>query len=321
MRTVAGSSARVLPVFPGRVFAALESLAFPLPPIGGFQIFHGTSYSVPRFAGVRTIGTFYDIAFRHFPDAYPPGVAEGFDRSVKRALKYIDCVVTLSNHAKQEIVAAYGVDEQRVQVIYPAAVTPNGASGPNGLIGGSTRPFMLFVGEIGPRKNVMNLVRAFARVASAIPHRLILSGPEGPVNWYVESVQSEIGSLGLAGRVHLTGWLPDHELESLYRATDAVLLPSLYEGFGYPLIDAMAHGKPIVTSNAASMPEVAGDAALLVNPLKVDEIAEAMMALARDDAVRRRLAEAGRRRAGHFTTDAMVASLCRLYSALGDRPN
>src|SRR5205814_4146602 len=130
LRTVAGSSARIRTVFPGRVFAALERLAVPLPPVGGFQIFHGTSYSVPRFAGVRTIGTFYDIAYRHFPQAYPPGVAEGFDRSVRKALEHVDRVVTLSNHAKEELVATYGVDERQIEVIYPAASSPNVAANP-----------------------------------------------------------------------------------------------------------------------------------------------------------------------------------------------
>lgn len=319
---VAGADARLVPVFPGRLFAALEAMALPLPAVGGFQLFHGTSYSVPRFARARTIGTFYDIAYRHFPQAYPPGVAEGFDRSVRRALEHVDCVVTLSNYVKEELVTAYRVDEQQVKVIYPAALLPNGDAGLRRTQARSqVNPTLLFVGEIGPRKNLTNLVEAFARIASAIPHRLVLAGPEGPVPAYVATLRSEIVSLGLSDRVRFTGWLADDELDRLYREAVAVLLPSLYEGFGYPLVDAMAHGKPLLTSNRSSMPEIAGGAALLVDPLDVEEIAEAMLVLARDDRIRRGLSAAGRRRVRDFSTETMVDAIHRLYQVLGDRRN
>ncbi len=323
LRRLADSRCKIVAAFPGPIFAQLETHAVPIPQLHRWTVFHGTSYNVPRYAGTRTIGTFYDVAYLRVPDAYPAGVADGFDRCVRRALEYVDCIVTVSNHAKADLVAAYGFDEQRIKVIYPAAVIPRGHSGLDRPIfeGGNRQPFMLFVGEIGHRKNVVNLVRAFARVAGAIPHRLVLAGPDGPLDGYLEKVRSEIATLGLTDRVRLTGWLSDDELASLYRSADAVLLPSLYEGFGYPLVDAMAYGKPILTSNLSSMPEIAGDAALLVNPLDIGEIAEALMALAGDDRIRRSLAESGRRRAGLFTTEAMVDSLQCLYTALGATKN
>jgi glycosyltransferase involved in cell wall biosynthesis len=322
MRWLAESHCDIVTIFPGRVFAQLEAHALPIPGWHGFAVFHGTSYSVPRFARTRTIGTFYDVAYLRVPEAYPAGVAEGFDRSVRRALQHVDRIVAVSKHAKEDLMAAYGLNEPRIEVIYPAALHPNGASRRNSEKGdeaGMVPPFMLFVGEIGPRKNLVCLLRAFARAATAIPHALIIAGPDGPLPAYVANVRAEAISLGIADRVHFTGWLPDIELAKLYANSCAVLLPSLYEGFGYPLIDAMVYGKPIVTSNISSMPEVAGEAALLVNPLVVDEIAEAIVVLAREDAVCLRLVESGRRRAALFTTGAMVDSFRRLYATLVTR--
>jgi glycosyltransferase involved in cell wall biosynthesis len=322
LRTVAGGHAKVVTVFPGRIFAALEASAFRLPLPGGFQIFHGTSYSVPRFAGIRTIGTFYDVAYRRFPEAYPPGVAEGFDRSVKRVLGYVDCVVTVSKSAKEDIVAAYGIDERRIEVIYPTAVVLNGASRPalDSLTRGSP-PFMLFVGEVGPRKNIINLVRAFGLIAGNIPHDLVLAGPDGPLSSYVGAVRSEIAGLDLGDRVQMKGWVSEDELARLYSDADVVVLPSLHEGFGYPLVDAMAHGKPIVTSNNSAMAEVARDAALLVDPLKVSEIAEAMIVVAGNASLRSQLGMTGRALVDRYTIEAMVASFDNLYEVLGGSPN
>jgi glycosyltransferase involved in cell wall biosynthesis len=266
--------------------------------------------------GARTIATFYDVSYKKFPEAYPAGVAEGFDRWVHKALGFVDRVVTLSHKAKEDLVAAYGLDERRVRVVYPSADFLNG-SRPALAVDRTGPPFMLFVGEIGPRKNLINLLRAFARIGTRIPHSLVVVGPPGPLPGYAATVRDEVSRLGLGSRARFTGWLPETELAALYSAATAVLLPSLDEGFGYPLLDAMAHGKPVLTSNCASMPEVVEDAAILVNPLSVEEISDGLVTLATDDVLRSRLSEAGLGRVKQFTEEEMVREFWNLYSTLG----
>src|SRR5439155_6153439 len=132
------------------------------------------------------------------------------------------------------------------------------------------RPYVLFVGTLEPRKNVVKLVRAYRRVAAAgAPHALVLAGALG---WQTDALLREVRLSG-PGQIVMTGKLGSEELDALYRGADAFCYPSLYEGFGLPVIEAMARGVPTITSGVSAIPEVAGDAALLVDPRSVREIA------------------------------------------------
>ena len=172
-------------------------------------------------------------------------------------------------------------------------------------------PYVLFVGTIEPRKNLVRLVRAYRRVASTgVPHALVLAGPLG---WHHESLMRELALEG-PGEVVLTGSLAPDELDAVYRAADVFVYPSLYEGFGLPVVEAMARGVPSVVSNTSSVPEVSGDSALGVNPRSIREIAAAIETLCTDVDLAERLAAQGRTRAERFSWDETARLTLAVYA-------
>jgi len=159
---------------------------------------------------------------------------------------------------------------------------------------------MLYVGNLQPRKNVVRLLRAFARARkeAGFAHRLVIVGQAG---WQCEEEMRELQSAEAAGHALRVGYVDDSDLPALYAAADAFLFPTLMEGFGLPVLEAMAMGTPVLTSNTSSLPEVAGDAALLVDPTDESAIATGISALAADGSLRARLRDAGLARAAQFS--------------------
>ena len=149
---------------------------------------------------------------------------------------------------------------------------------------GLARPYALFVGTIQPRKNVVRLAQAYARLAQGgVPWDLVLAGAPG---WLSDPLLAELEELSLGDRLHRLGYVPDGDLPALLRGALFFVFPSLFEGFGLPVLEAQSYGVPVVTSNNSALPEVAGDAALLVDPTDVDAIADAMLRVSQDEALR-----------------------------------
>ena len=171
-------------------------------------------------------------------------------------------------------------------------------------------PYVLFVGTIEPRKNLVRLVRAYRRVAATgVPHALVLAGPLG---WHHEGLMRELALEG-PGEIAMTGALAPAELDAIYRAADAFVYPSVYEGFGLPVLEAMSRGVPVVASTTSALPEVTGDAALGVNPRSVREIAAAIASVVGDVALAERLAAAGRLQAERFSWDETARMTLEVY--------
>ena len=173
------------------------------------------------------------------------------------------------------------------------------------------RPYLLMVGTLEPRKNHAAALRALARLkAWGWPHRLLLVGGQG---WLFEPIRRQIEAEGLGGDVHFAGYVPDDDLPPLYSGAAAVLVPSLYEGFGFPVLEAMACGAPVVCSNASSLPEVAGGAALLAGVEDDLGIAHAVQLLLSQPAVAEVLGEMGRRQAGRYRWDVCAKETVAVY--------
>jgi glycosyltransferase involved in cell wall biosynthesis len=272
---------------------------------------------------VRAVATVHDVGYRHFPQAHPAQQRAMLDLGTRFTVSNAHVVIADSAATKRDVMAFYGVQDSAVRIAHPgpmplAGVTKGDIATTLKKAGLSAhRPFALHVGTLQPRKNLRRLVQAWARLpASMRDAQLVLAGGAG---WGDEAgqLQRDVESLGLSQRVVFTGYISDVEKSALLHAAHLVVLPSLYEGFGFPVLEAHAAGVPVACSNTSSLPEVAGDAALMFNPVKIDEMAEAIAQSMRDEAMRARLINAGRANLTRFSWDACAAMI--LDALMGDK--
>jgi glycosyltransferase involved in cell wall biosynthesis len=294
----------------------LEALTGPL------DVFHGTNFRLPPLGQGRGVVTIHDLAFLADPGFVPPLVGTRLARAVRAAARRAERVIVGSRHTAEDAVRFLGCAPGRVAVI-PFAASP--AFRPSADRDadrravaerhGVTAPYVLHVGTTNPRKNLVRLVRAFAdtRRHADLPHVLVLAGEAGFAH---AEVRAEIARLGVSGAVVLTDYAREEDMPSLYRASDLLAFPSLYEGFGIPVVEAMACGCPVLTSDVSALPEVAGDAALLVDPRSEDAIAAGILRLIEDRPLRERLVAAGFSRAAEFSWARGAAAHLALYREL-----
>jgi glycosyltransferase involved in cell wall biosynthesis len=239
-------------------------------------------------------------------------------------VKSVDAIVTGSAASKTDLVELLGVDPDRVSVI-PYGISESFAPLPSedprlheirkryALTG----DYLLTVGAIEPRKNLVRLLHAVRVLRSANARlRELQLVHVGPMGWHALEVPRAVSELGLADHVRFLGYVPDDDLSVLYQLARASVYPSLFEGFGFPVLEAMASGCPVVTGNCSSLPEVAGDAAVLVDPTSVESIAEGVRRAWEDDELRRQLRDRGLKRAAQFTWNATARETMRLYDRL-----
>ncbi|MEQ8764852.1 MAG: glycosyltransferase family 1 protein [Planctomycetota bacterium] len=273
--------------------------------LGPIDAFLGTNYRLPPTGCSRRLTTFYDVALLSDPSLASKAVSHRFRATLTSAARRAQRIVTISEHAKSEIVRQLSIDSDRVTVLRPGVSLRFHAEGhPErerwrlqeryGIQG----DYVLFVGTTDPRKNLACLLEAFALAGEDAPQRLVLAGQAGAGS---ADTRAAIERLGLKGRVVLTGFVDDDDLPALYRCARLFAFPSLIEGFGLPVVEAMACGCPVITSNRSCLPEVAGDAALLVDPLDVGALAEAIVHVHRDHIARQDLIVAGRERAQEYS--------------------
>ncbi len=284
---------------------------------GGADIFHSPDFTLPPLWRARGILTVHDLTFMHYPDCAPPGLVSYLKSAVPRSVRRARLILADSESTKRDIVELLGTPPNKVRVVY-AGVGPEFApvTQEDILAGVRTRynltwPFVLNVGTLEPRKNHLRLIRSFAQL---LPHhpdlRLVLVGGKG---WLYEDVQAEVARLKLQGRVVFPGFVADADLPALYSLASVFAYPSLYEGFGLPVLEAMACGTPVVCSNASSLPEVAGDAALLVDPTDVEALARALDQGLSDQPMRQAMRTRGQAQAARFTWSAAARTLLDAY--------
>jgi len=229
-----------------------------------------------------------------------------------QTLRCADWVVTDSHSTLEDLAAASILPRQRITVGYcgPGLLPSNAAAD----YAKQFIPYILYVGSHAPHKNVIRLIRSFARVVGTRNLKLVLVG-DGSIEQLSHAARA-ISEEGLQSRVTLLNRVPDAHLSSLYKHCQLLACPSLYEGFGLPVLEAMLHGAPIVCSSVSSLPEVAGDAAILFDPLSVQDIADKLQALLDNPALATRLSEAGRHRADLFTWERTASAIYESVSAL-----
>ena len=293
--------------------------ALPERPAGCDLVHAPSSVAVPPARrGQKLVVTVHDLAFLAVPSHFPRQWRQVYRTGLRAAVRRADAIVTPSRYTAEDLLTRTRVDPSRVHVIPEAAALPEVPGGdPDRVLGRLKvpRPYALFVGTLEPRKNLVRLVRAYRRVATTgLPHVLVLAGPMG---WHGQALLRELALAG-PGDIVLTGALGPEELDALYRRADLFVYPAAYEGFGLPVLEAMARGVPTVCSNTTSLPEVAGDAAVGVDPGSIREIAAAMESVLGDPALSERLAVQGRARAERFSWDETARLTLQVYEkALG----
>lgn len=300
-------------------------LRLPLPVqlvTGSIDLFHSPDFVLPPVIGrIPTLVTVHDLSFLHYPHTFPPRLVTYLNQVVPWSIGRATHVLADSEATRQDLITLWQVPAQKVTVLY-CGVNPRfrpvedaaQLTAVRAKYGIGTQPYLLSVGTVQPRKNYHLLIRAFAAVAGDFPHNLIISGGKG---WLYEALLAEAAEQGIKERVRFIGYVDDDDLPALYSAAELFLFPSLYEGFGLPLLEATACGAPVISSNASSLPEVVGETAVLLSPHDPQPWAEATRALLGDEARRAALAAAGLRRAELFSWETAAAQLLALYEALG----
>lgn len=282
------------------------------------NVFHGPTFIAPLVKTCRQVVTIHDMTFFLLPQCHLFTKRHYFQRLIPRCVGRANQVIAVSESTKRDIVRILGSQcSKKIKVIYHgkderfrpdrAGAASCGLRTKYGLLG----RVILFVGLIEPRKNLERLIRAYAKLKSLHQDScLVLAGSQG---WGYEAVLRAVSESGVKDRVFFPGFIPDRELPSLYNLADVFVYPSLYEGFGLPVLEAMSCGTPVVASRVSSMPEIAGDAALLVDPHDVDSIAQALERVLVDRTLRERMAEGGIRRSQPFTWERTARETLAAY--------
>lgn len=271
------------------------------------RIFHGLNQRLPHLRLRRAVSTFHDLfvlTSYYSTDQF----RERFALQARDAAARSDLVICVSAFTASQVEDLLDVPAARVRIIPHGVRIPDPASVPSA---DERAPLILFVGALQKRKNVAALVNAFARVSA--PWELVLIGGQG-YGW--EAIEAAIAASPARDRIKRIGYCGDETLRSYYSRAAIFAFPSLDEGFGMPVLEAMAWGLPVLTSNRSSLPEVAGDAALLVDPMKASSIEEGLTALTESLAERKRLTDLGRNRAARFRWESAVASTHAVYREL-----
>jgi glycosyltransferase involved in cell wall biosynthesis len=278
------------------------------------DVIHATNHAAvpPARAGQALVVTIHDLAFERFPEAYPPRWRWLYRAGVRAAARRADAILVPSRATADDVGSRADVDASKIFVTPLAAALPEGSEDPGPVLDQLRVPrsFLLFAGTGEPRKNVGRLISAFERIVADVPHTLVLAGAPG---WGATT------TVAVPDRVIRTGSVSAEQLDALYRDADAFVLPSLSEGFGIPVLEAMQRGVPVVTSTTPALAEVANDAALLVDPTDVAAIADALRRVLTDRSLAEDLRRKGRERAAAFSWDRTAELTAEVYRSVGDR--
>lgn len=259
--------------------------------------------------------TLHDVGYRHFPAAHTASQRLYLELSTRWSSFAAARIIAPSQATADDLTRFYKIPAAKLRVIYEAADFHHRDT--ERTEGGRERPYALYLGTIQPRKNLARLIDAYARLVEreGIGWDLMIAGGLG---WLGDQFQSQAAARGLADRVRFLGYVADESLPALLRGALFFAFPSLYEGFGLPVLEAQQMGVAVMTSNNSSLPEVAGDAALLVDPTDVEAIANAMLRLSRDEALRQELIAKGYENVKRFSWEkAARETLAVLLAAAG----
>ena len=288
----------------------------------GVDVFHAAEHLLPRLRRVPAVMTLHDATFDMYPEVHTWLNRHFLSLMVPRFLRQADAVIAVSEATKSDAVARYGIPPSRIAVTH-LGVRPEFRPAPPDRIAELRRAlelpdrFVLFVGTLEPRKNLGVLVGALAEVRKQLPDvQLVVAGAKG---WLYDPVFAEVGARGLEGAVRFLGLVPDPDLPVLYSAADVFCMPSRFEGFGLPVLEAMACGTAVVATDRGALPEVVGDAGLLVGLEDPGELPGALVRVLEDPDLATELGSQGAERAAQFTWHRTAEETAAVYRAVAGR--
>lgn len=302
--------------FTSRFFQVYLQKSFDRP-----DIVHGTNYSVHPCRNAVKLLCIYDLTFLKYPE-YLNDALKMYKKRVRNCLQWTDVILTISESSKKDIVEYLQVSPEKVYV------TPLASRYHKGYLPTDTaeqlekqieydfsRPYLLFVSTIEPRKNVIAIIEAFnyLKNKNKIEHNLVLIGKKG---WCYEPIFTAINNSPWKSCIYHLDYLSDELVALFYSKADVFVYPSHYEGFGLPVLEAMTLGAPVITANTSSLPEVAGDAALLIDPNQPIELAEAILRVISDSLLRQELINKGKERAKLFSWEKTAKETLNVYKSI-----
>jgi glycosyltransferase involved in cell wall biosynthesis len=290
---------------------------------GSLDLFHSPDFVLPPTGHVSTILTVHDLSFLRLPQFFVAGFREYLEGAVTRAVKRAGHILADSECTRRDLVELMGVEPDRVTVLYPGVELRFQPVKDDGILSRVRKRyslpgrFVLGLSTLQPRKNFEGLIAAFGHLLAArgaepefMDLALVIGGGKG---WMHEGLEPMAERLGLAGRVHFVGYVEDEDLPALYSLASVFAFPTWYEGFGLPALEAMACGTPVVAADNSSLPEVVGEAGLLVDAGDPEALSEALARLLTDGELEVHLILAGRRQARRFTWEGAARQLLGLY--------
>ena len=290
---------------------------------GPLDLFHSPDFVLPPTSGnIPTLLTVHDLSFLHYPETFPKALVDYLNRIVPWSVNRATHILADSIATREDLLSLWHIPAEKVTVLYGGVneqfrplEDSKKITAVRQKYGLDERPYVLAVGTVQPRKNYQMLIRAFRPVAMNLSHNLAFAGGKG---WLDEGMRSEVERQGLKERVRFTGFVADEDLPALYSGASLLAFPSLYEGFGLPILEAMACGLPCIISNASSLPEVGGDAAIQLPPTNETMWTEEMLGLLTDEGKQAQMIEAGFAQARSFSWNKAARELVQVYNYLLD---
>ncbi len=284
-----------------------------------FDVYHEPNFVPMDFPASKIVTTIHDLSFMLYPQWHPKERVEFMEKNFLNRVGMSDVILTVSEYGKREVAKYVGIPGEKIKVIYNAVderFRPLKLEEVREYLRRRHYPerYLLFVGAIEPRKNIGTLLRAFKKIEKDFDNvYLVIAGPMG---WLYEDVFKKVEDLRVKDKVRFTGFVSDEELVYLYNGAEVFVYPSFYEGFGIPVLEAMACKVPVVVSDSSSLPEIVGDAGVLIDPNSVDDLAVAVMGILGDKDRAKGLSERGYSVSKSFTWERSARKLMDVFKDL-----
>ncbi len=293
------------------------------------DLFFSPTHYIPRFTSVKRIGMIFDTSYLHFPKMFNKEdlwkLTSGSLYTIKNAIQ----ILTISNFSKKDLIKNYPIVKNKVKVVYPGydanlykVLTDTAKISEIQNKYSTGDKYLIYIGTIQPRKNLERLIEAFSLLSSDKAFdkvKLVLVGKTtgpGRKGWMYEQILRKPLELGIENRVIFTGYIPDADLVYLLNGATSLILPSLWEGFGIPVLDSMACKTPVIASNVSSLPEIIGEAGVLVDPYSIEQISQGIRLVLTDKKIREKISQLGLKRISKFSWQSMAKEIIKIFNNL-----